>query len=363
MKHIIGILVLSALLPLTCAAQFVISGNVKFGAIPGSRVIISTRGDVINESDYTFEAANVKLSLTGLDQAVEGNFVLDHLTVNGEAISILGNVGVTTRLKFISGLVTVPATSNFGFRGLPDSVTVDQDIPNDDAYVIGAFYQQGGGARLYPVGTESNYAPLQFTDLKETDEAVGVEAIAGAPNLLIDNPTITKILSTFHWQILISDPANINSPVRLPLPLEGEIDTDNESAIVLQDVNGVAQSLGSQASDFNLISARSVTSQTVAMGATTEIDITIHELITPHGSFDKNDELEISNLQAFAYNKVMLLDRYGVLLKEWENYAKGRDKDYFKKLSPGNFIVIVEYGDSKASTKKKSQMITVLRTK
>jgi hypothetical protein len=363
MKHIIGIFVFYGLLPLTCAAQFVVSGNVQFGAIPGSRVTISTAGDVINESDFTFEVANLKLSLIGSTQTVEGNFVLDHLVVNGQAISLFGNVGVTSALDFISGKITVPATSNFSYRGPSATLIVDQTVPNDDAYVSGAFYQQGGGERLYPVGTESNYAPLQFTDLQETAEPVGVEAIPGAPNLHIDNPTITKILSTFHWQILISNPANINSPVRLPLPLEGEIDVDNETAIVVQDVNGSVQSLGSHASDLNLISERNVTSTIVAMAATTEIDITIHELITPHGSFDKNDELEISNLQAFTYNKVMFLDRYGVLLKEWENYAKGREKDFFKKLSPGNFIVIVEYGDSKAGTRRKSQMITVLRTK
>ncbi len=358
MKSFIGILIVSALLPLTCVAQFVVSGNVKFGALPGSRVAISTSGSVVNESDFTFESARLKLSLTGVTQSIDGNFMLDHLIVNGGAISLSGDVGVTSALDFVSGIVTVPATSRFGYNGPAASLTVD----GDDSYVLGTFYQQGGGERLYPVGTESGYAPLEFTDLEESVEPVGVEATPGAPNLHFEAP-ITKVLSSFYWQILISDPANINSPVRLPLPSDSEIDAQHESAIVIQDVNGTAQSLGSRASDFNLISDGKVTSSTVAIGATSEIDITIHELITPHGSFDKNDELEISNLQAFAYNKVMLLDRYGVLLKEWENYAKGRDKDYFKKLSPGNFIVIVEYGGSKGSTKKKSQMVTVLRTK
>jgi hypothetical protein len=73
--------------------------------------------------------------------------------------------------------------------------------------------------------------------------------------------------------------------------------------------------------------------------------------------------LRVYNIGNFKYKKVKLLDRYGVLIKEW-----GDDFDIvveswdFKKLSPGNYICIAEYGNSPEEMKSVTQMVTVLRS-
>jgi hypothetical protein len=353
-------LMLFILAPWCCMGQMVISQPTKIAASNSARITASLSGNFVNQTTYTFEPIEFKLSLVGNGQTIQGNLTPDSLVFNGGAVSIAGNLTVTSSIEFNSGIATVESPFIFLYMGTGAGVTVNSP---GDSYVDGIFYQKGSGDRKYPVGTSTNYAPLEFADLDEGEEPVGVQAHDGLPASMIeDDVKITKILPTNYWEIFISDAAKINSQVRLPLPLPGEI-LDGEQAIVVQEVNGRAVSLGTYPSETYVISAGSVTSNIIALAATTEVDITIHELITPHGSFDNNDELDISNIEAFPYNKVIFLDRYGVSLKTWENYAKGSDKDFFKKLGPGNYIVIVEYGASRESTQRKSQMVTVLRTK
>jgi hypothetical protein len=81
-----------------------------------------------------------------------------------------------------------------------------------------------------------------------------------------------------------------------------------------------------------------------------------------------NDELYIENIGKFSFNKVTLLDRWGVMVKEWKNFTNFNDPVNpnqngfnFTKLSAGNYICIVEYGSEGKMNKKKSQMITVLQ--
>jgi hypothetical protein len=357
----IFIIMLFGLMPGCCMAQLVISTPTKLAASNSTQMTMSLSGNFVNETTFTFDAMDLKLSLVGDGQSIQGNVSPDELEFNGGAVSILGNVTVSDSIKFNSGISTVEAPFTFLFTGTGKGVEVDDTA--GDSYVNGIFYQKGSGERIYPIGTATNYAPLEFADLREADEPVGVQAHTGSPNGMIDDDVkITRILSTNYWEIFISEPTKINSPVRLPLPLPGEI-LEGEQAIVVQEVNGRAVSLGTFPSENKVISTGNVTSKTIALAATTEVNITIHELITPHGSFDKNDGLEITNIEAFPFNKVMFLDRYGVSLKQWENYTKGTDQDFFRKLGPGNYIVIVEYGMSRESTQRKSQMVTVLRTK
>jgi hypothetical protein len=354
-------LMLFILAPWYCMGQMVISQPTKIAATNSAQMTVSLSGNFLNQTSYTFEALHLTLSLVGDGQTIQGNVTPDSLLLNGGAVSIGGNLTVTSSIEFNSGIATVQSPFIFLYTGTGAGITVDE-TPGD-SYVDGIFYQKGSGDRKFPVGTSVNYAPLEFADLDEGEEPVGVQAHDGLPGGMIeDDVKITKILPTNYWEIFISDPAKINSQVRLPLPLPGEI-LEGEQAIVVQQVDGRAVSLGTYPSESFVISAGNVTSNIIALAATTEVDITIHELITPHGSFEKNDELEISNIEAFAYNKVIFLDRYGVSLKQWENYTKGTDKDFFKKLGPGNYIVIVEYGESRDSTQRKSQMVTVLRTK
>jgi len=93
------------------------------------------------------------------------------------------------------------------------------------------------------------------------------------------------------------------------------------------------------------------------------------DLITPFNADDINDQLKIVNIEYTFENKVTLLDRWGVPVKEWKNFRNYDDSNNpntdnfdFTKLSPGNYICVLQYQLSAgAPEEKQSQMITVLK--
>ena len=76
-----------------------------------------------------------------------------------------------------------------------------------------------------------------------------------------------------------------------------------------------------------------------------------------------NDKLQIVNVDYVVGNKVTLLDRWGVVVKEWTNYRNDDNFD-FSSLSPGNYICVMEYQLTPSSPKAKlSQMVSILKAK
>ena len=357
----IFILLLCCCAARTAHSQLVLTDGLVMSTTPQTNIVVSVAGNVVNQSPYTFENTKLSLFLKGSNQQITGNmFVVGLSLVGGTTKTLSGDLTVKSTMELQEGVLVIGDGSNLLFTGNGIGVTASSA---GVSYINGIFYQLGGNERFYPVGTSTGYAPVTFTDISENVEPVGVQAHDGIPPFIESDPTLTHLLSDFYWEVTISDASKINSQVRVLYPPSGL--ADNEQPVVVQDVAGVAENLGAVSSEekISVLSARNVTSKVFGLAASTEVEVTIHELITPYGSFDVNDELVISNLEAFAFNKVMFLDRYGVKLKEWENYAKGTDKEYFKKLSPGNYIVIVEFGNSREQTQRKSQMVTILRSK
>ena len=93
------------------------------------------------------------------------------------------------------------------------------------------------------------------------------------------------------------------------------------------------------------------------------------DLITPFNSDNINDKLKIVNIEYTFENKVTLLDRWGVPVREWKNFRNfddptnpNTDTFDFTKLSPGNYICVLEYTLSADAPKEKlNQMISVLK--
>jgi hypothetical protein len=132
---------------------------------------------------------------------------------------------------------------------------------------------------------------------------------------------------------------------------------------------GEAFNLGSSStSETTITSSAPFTKSVLAIGASTKIDIRIHDMISPFTADNINDELYIENIGKFPTNTVTLLDRWGVLVKEWTNFTNfndplnpNQDLFNFTRLSPGNYICVVEYESPTQGKQKKSQMITVLK--
>jgi hypothetical protein len=135
-----------------------------------------------------------------------------------------------------------------------------------------------------------------------------------------------------------------------------------------ESTNAEAENLLSVLNGNEITSRRSVTKPVLAIGGSREVELVIHDIITPF-SPGENDYLVIDNIEKFLINKVTLLDRWGGRVHNWTNFTNygppflNPDGFDFKTLSPGSYICIVEYGDADVGFSKKSQMVTVLKVK
>jgi hypothetical protein len=351
---------LATLIPLATHAQVVISAGTALGMSNTPDVIIQATGNINNGSTVDFSAANLFIDLAGGDQQIFGNW-----TVNGLRLSSAGNktltgsLTVTQALQFQAGFL-IPQAGKILYTGSTDNLEVV-----DGSYVKGIFFQAGTGDRKFPVGTSSAFAPLRFSDIQIGDE-IGVEAFDADPGLIPD-VGLLSVSNNRYWLITMTDLTQIgtiNSPVSLSL--NGVvIPPDNAPAVVqAADLNTQAVSLGNFSNDPDFVTSKDpVTAPLLTIGITTEIVVRVRDLITPFGSAGVNDKLYIENIERFDFNRVTLLDRWGVPVKKWEHYTNDVEYD-FGKLSPGNYICVVEYGDDVEgnNTQKITQMVTVLKT-
>jgi hypothetical protein len=351
-------------------AQIVVGETTKFGVSQNPQITVATTGNVINHSDFDFDDVNLRLILTGLDiQNIKGNWVADSLVLAGKNVKFLqGNLVVNGKIRFISGVIRLDKDGKFLFTGPAENIIAR----SNQSYVDGMFYQTGGGARIFPVGAGPVFASLGFQNAgTASTDTIGIQVMNGAVGFdetdLVES-AVVEVSQDHFWQIK-SFPENalnkIQSPVRLAL--QG-IDLGTGGRVVLQCNNDGSdpKTLNLQQEDDaeNFVrSEAKVTAPRLAVGRVTEVPVTVNALITPFGSFNTNDYLRVYNIGNFKYKKVKLLDRYGVLIKEW-----GDDFDIvveswdFKKLSPGNYICIAEYGNSPEEMKSVTQMVTVLRS-
>jgi hypothetical protein len=99
--------------------------------------------------------------------------------------------------------------------------------------------------------------------------------------------------------------------------------------------------------------------------------LVIYDLITPYNTDGINDQFKIENIDLTVTNKVTLMDRYGVVVKEWNNFRNyddlstpNQDKFDFKQLSPGTYVCILNYQMSVDSPAQSlTQVITLLKDK
>jgi hypothetical protein len=365
MKH--GIKIFIALL--FCAGysygQFVVSPGTQIAASTDASVTVVTSGDVINQSDNDLAALNLKLTLSGSIQSVEGNFTLNELTLNGPLTTLEGNVTVTGGINFLNGIVRIADDYAFVFVGDGSKVTTDENNPGL-SYVDGRFTQQGTGVRHYYVGDGTNYLPLSFLDV-QTEQPITVTAKAGSSGMTAPYLDVDAVYQDRYWLVDSDDLNGIQSKVQLysqGIPVsDGTIVVVEADPVQLepQNLRNAEEAFGKTATSEGKISK-----PLLALGHSTDVKLKIHDLITPFettGDEKGNDLLTIDNL--FPENHVIFMDRWGVVLKEWTNYD---DQDmtnvaFFQTLTPGNYICIAECKTSSGKPLKQTQMVTLLRTK
>lgn len=354
-------------------AQVMIANGTSMAASQGAEITIQSKGNLSNGSSYDF--SNVKLNVTlmanNTAQTISGAWSFSTLSLfAGSNTNVSGTVTVTDQMYFNTGLITPTGSGKILFTGSADNINGDESGTFTDSYVAGNFYVRAGGRNFFPIGgADYGYAPAWLESGNGSDE-VGIQVVDGDPAFTYD-PTgeLQAMDNTHYWQITAPDLGALNT--RISVADIGPFRNDLANVIVQGETVGAAAQNLMGITDGSVISSRKTVSQPfVAIAGSIEVELIIHDIITPFMEDGVNDQLYVQNIDKFEINKVTLLDRWGAPVKEWKNFTNYSDPlnpnldGYdFKKLSPGNYICIVEYGDNESGFSKKSQMVTVLKAK
>ncbi|HEY3402565.1 MAG TPA: gliding motility-associated C-terminal domain-containing protein [Ohtaekwangia sp.] len=356
------------LLPAGLYGQIVI-GSGQMAALGTPDIVVQASSDVTNNSSFDFAGTNLVINLVGADQYITGTFVIKDLHVDGGGTKHVNRpMTITHSLTFSKGIVIPNAKLLFTGSDISGA--------NDDSYVSGPFSVLHSGKLTFPIGmTAFGYAPAYLEEGSGSDE-VTMQVVGANPGLTpsADDLELVSIDNLHYWELSTTHPegiAGLNSRITLST-LNSEISSELSPVVVQAGaLNATAINLGSASVTADAVTSRApVTESILALGGSTEVELVIHDMITPFTKGDANDYLYIESIEKFDFNKVTLLDRWGVLVKEWKNFTNyddplnpNPDGYDFAKLSPGNYICIVEYGFSDGPARKKSQMVTVLKAK
>ncbi|MBX2965540.1 MAG: gliding motility-associated C-terminal domain-containing protein [Cyclobacteriaceae bacterium] len=366
-KHIL----LSCCLAVGCAvvanAQLTIGPGTTIEARnPGTTIAVSGNVNFISAND-TRASFNGTLALTGINQSLTANAPV---TLGGLSLLFAGNKNlagngewtVTNAMTFNAGIL-VPGTNRIVYTG--NTVL----IGNVDSHVNGTLYQRGTGTRFFPVGAGGTYAPIAFTSVTDGDVELGVQVFNTGANLTLPLD-VSEVASNRYWMVSTSGGTFRGSPVSLYMPGTSLDASQRLVAVQADDETGAtAINLGGGATGDFVTSFIPATKPVLTIGIGERVDIRIHDLITPFNADNINDRLKIVNVEYVYENKVTLLDRWGVPVKTWKNFRNyddpvnpNTDNFDFSRLSPGNYICILEYQLTPDSPAEKlTQMITVLK--
>lgn len=364
-------LILLLLLPGIACAQVVINNGTSMAVSGTPDIVINLQGNLSNNSTFDFTGSNLLLNLTTGEQTLTGPLVVSDLSLTGgNNKTINGNLTITHGINFAIGFLRPSTSGKVLYTGAADNLIG----ASEHSFAHGPFTIRSSGRNFFPIGTDGiGYAPAWMESGNGTDE-VAMEVVNTGAALAFD-PSASEIQAvdnTRYWQVSSPNLGGPGSQVTLSLNGIASFGSDLAAVVVQADnTGGTAENLQSATTDgVTVTSRRTVTKPVLAIAGSKEIVLRIHDIITPFLNDDMNDELYIEHIESFAVNKVSLLDRWGVPVKEWTNFTNytdpinpNTDGYDFTKLSPGNYICIVEYGDAETGMSKKSQMITVLKTK
>lgn len=366
MKRIIYLIVF---IPFFTTAQIVIPAGINVAVEGTPDIVVQAPADITNNSaSFDFTNTNFILKLVGGDQFINGAWVMSDLSVDGGGTKNTNRpVTITNSLTFVNGIIT--PNGKLLYTGAHDHISGASDA----SYVNGPFSVMSEGRMTFPVGVPTfGFAPAYLEDGNGTDE-VTVQLVATGAGLTpaATDAELVEIDNTHYWQVTSADLASLSS--RVTLNTLGAVISADLSPVVVQspNVNGTATNLGSSSVSSDAVTSRApITESILVIGGSAEIELKIHNLITPFTKGDANDYLYIESIEKFDFNRVTLMDRWGVVIKEWSNFTNyddpinpNSDGYDFARLSPGNYICVVEYGFTDGGARKKSQMITVLKAK
>jgi hypothetical protein len=348
-------------------AQVITTSGSQLSTLAGSEVSIKTTGNVTISQDVS--NAKVNLELSGGPQTISESLILRKLTLSGSGDKTISkNLTVTENIEFILGILKPSATAKILYTGPFEGVTGG----SDNSYVDGLFYNQSTGAQFFPIGVSGLYAPATLLSGNAQKE-VGIMVVNQSLNTIpATDSDIKKIDSDHHWEVTAASVADIGSQIKLSLNgVDPALASDQGLTLAVVQAGNTTDpvdGLGSASYDNSSVtSQRAFTKSLLGVGASEEVVITVIDIITPKVD-QHNDFLRVLNIEKFDIRKVKLLDRYGLSIKEWSDFTNYDDPNNpnqdgydFNKLSSGNYICVVEYGNTDSEMKSVQQMISVIK--
>jgi hypothetical protein len=324
---------------------------------------VSFQGLLVNNSDK-LDAGEAQITLTGTNQTLNTSSPLavqDLIIEGGGDKTFRGDWTITRNFVFTRG-VAVPAGKILytGVNSLSGSAA---------SFVNGALFQRGSGVRVFPIGNSGTYMPMSLNNVEDAGAEIKAEAFSSGANLTLPQD-LSSIASNRYWQLSSTGGSFNAASASLYVP-GSSVDAASVLVVVqADDANGAtAVNIGGGVSGDFVTSFSAVNKPILTIGVAEKVDIQIHDLITPFNTDNINDFLKIINIEYVFSSKVSLLDRWGVVIKEWKDFRNYDDPNNpnsdgfdFSKLSPGNYICVLEYKlTADAPTEKISQMVTVLK--
>jgi hypothetical protein len=356
--------ILPILMMLGCVAA---SAQITIGS--NSTVVIqgdsiAMRGSLNNASRQT-NLQNATITLRGSNQTLNS---VEPLTINGLIVrgggtkTVQGEWTVSRNLILNQGTIAI-GTGKLVYTGN----TLLEGNPN--SFVNGILYQRGTGTRFYPIGAGNAYAPMAFGSIQDGNAEIGVQAFASNPGFGLP-PDISAVATNRYWAVTTAGGNFSGTGVSLYYP-GSSIDAAQQLTVVeSESLGGTATNLGGGITDDFVVSFEPATKPFLSLGIAETVDIRINDLITPFTADDINDKLKIINIQYTVENTVTIIDRWGVPVKTWKNFTNyddpinpNTDNFDFTRLSPGNYICILEYTLTAGGPKQnQTQMISVLKS-
>ena len=338
-------------------------------AFTGNLTVNSSAAD-LSKATLLLAGTNQDLRMTRSSSILTlGGIIIgtDGGVTNGRKDFFAGTWEIANTLIFNDGVVIPQGANTKLVHTIAAGTTSSITMNNPNSYVNGAFYSKGTGTRFFPIGNGAGYFSAQLSSVDQGDLEIGMIVRNANANLALGTG-IEELFTDQYWELI--DPSNSLAGPLVSLSVLGAdgFIVPNVGTVVYagSGTNAAGISLdGAIVGDF-LLSSKSITTNerifTMAKVSNELVNVKIRNVITPFLD-NANDYLEIENISLFPDNKVTLLDRWGVQVKEWSGYTNaGTSPDPshdLSKIATGNYIVLLEYKDG-SSVKKLSQMVTIL---
>ncbi|MEO9872632.1 gliding motility-associated C-terminal domain-containing protein [Ekhidna sp.] len=297
---------------------FTVQGNISNSGTIQNEGALRLYGNWMNSGDY--RSVSGTFSLLGENQLFEsGESSYRNLEINSSGVAVISDLSITKSLTLTSGIVSLTTDTKITIE---EGASISGASPN--SYIDGALFTTSSGDFTFPIGSESEFLPVDLTNIQST-EPVGIQAFSGG----LDSDASSEIdsfSSNRYWQIFENDSFSSDG-ISLPVISEVFIETQEEAAIAFnQIISDPLEIVGDSELSGTLESGIISVNTPIIWGyyllsdrSLSDPPITVVNVVTSLQD-GKHDFLRIENIEFYENNKVEIFDRQGNKVFEMSGY-------------------------------------------